>query len=264
MEFEKEKDRLAMIELNLSLANVKASAATTLKKLKACSSAEVTLFKELVTLRDDVHIVDLHGPLEGGEAGLGGKVIVAASESGRLVITADESGRPMIISQKTSAMASVAHVTSETSQIGETGAMTELSVISVEEVNEAPIIYTKSGKISKRKIKVVKAKEIVGVSSALVLEQTVITTAGNIEINGNSGNLVNDKSVGNSGDFSGSGGSASGNTGGTEGLAGIEGVGVTMTSSLLFPEIAYRTKMRGWRHEAGVDSSHFLYQGDSL
>ena len=48
-------------ELTISLKDVKASATTTLKKLKSCTLSEINLFRELVTLRDDVHIPELHG-----------------------------------------------------------------------------------------------------------------------------------------------------------------------------------------------------------
>ena len=50
-------------ELKTALSTVQSSAGGTLKKLKTSTLSEVTLFKRLVTLRDDVHIEDLHGPL---------------------------------------------------------------------------------------------------------------------------------------------------------------------------------------------------------
>ena len=50
-----------LVELTAALSNVQASAGTTLKKLQTSNHAEVLLFKRLVTLRDDVHIDDLHG-----------------------------------------------------------------------------------------------------------------------------------------------------------------------------------------------------------
>jgi 5'-3' exonuclease len=59
----REMKLLFLSELKASLSNVQASAGGTLKKLKTSSLSEVLLFKRLVTLRDDVHIEDLHGPL---------------------------------------------------------------------------------------------------------------------------------------------------------------------------------------------------------
>ena len=55
-------------ELTISLKDVKASASTTLKKLKSCTLREMNLFKELVTLRDDVHIPELHGTVSVSES----------------------------------------------------------------------------------------------------------------------------------------------------------------------------------------------------
>ena len=75
-EIKKEVDpETAMLaELEVCLTGVRASAVTTLKKLRTCTHTEMMLFQELVTLRDDVHIYDLHGPLL--ESNKSGKEII--------------------------------------------------------------------------------------------------------------------------------------------------------------------------------------------
>ena len=57
-------EKLILSELSLSLKNVKASAETTLKRLKSSIYKDVALFKELVTLRDNVYMPELHGYLK--------------------------------------------------------------------------------------------------------------------------------------------------------------------------------------------------------
>ena len=59
-------EKLILSELSLSLQNVKASAETTLKRLKGSIYKDVALFKELVTLRDNVYMPELHGYLKNG------------------------------------------------------------------------------------------------------------------------------------------------------------------------------------------------------
>ena len=59
-------EKLILSELSLSLKNVKASAETTLKRLKSSIYKDVALFKELVTLRDNVYMPELHGYLKNG------------------------------------------------------------------------------------------------------------------------------------------------------------------------------------------------------
>ena len=61
-------DKFVLSELTLSLSNVKASAVTTLKRLKSSVYKDVALFKELVTLRDDVYMPELHGYLDNGNS----------------------------------------------------------------------------------------------------------------------------------------------------------------------------------------------------
>jgi hypothetical protein len=63
-----DNDKVVLSELTLSLSNVKASAVTTLKRLKTSVYKDVALFKELVTLRDDVYMPELHGYLDNGNS----------------------------------------------------------------------------------------------------------------------------------------------------------------------------------------------------
>ena len=63
-----DNDKLVLSELTSSLTNVKASAVTTLKRLKSSIYKDVALFKELVTLRDDVYMPELHGYLDNGNS----------------------------------------------------------------------------------------------------------------------------------------------------------------------------------------------------
>lgn len=63
-----DNDKVVLSELTLSLSNVKASAVTTLKRLKSSIYKDVALFKELVTLRDDVYMPELHGYLDSGNS----------------------------------------------------------------------------------------------------------------------------------------------------------------------------------------------------
>ena len=59
-----DEEKLILSELSSSLQNVKASAETTLKRLKGSVYKDVALFKELVTLRDNVYMPELHGYLK--------------------------------------------------------------------------------------------------------------------------------------------------------------------------------------------------------